>query len=42
MASNRVLETIKRLLSAETYFRSQRRTKDGEPKAPAPDAKSQS
>ncbi len=41
MASNRYLETIKRLLSAETYFRSHETDKEREPKAPAPEDKSQ-
>ncbi|HYB38249.1 MAG TPA: hypothetical protein VEF72_22650 [Mycobacterium sp.] len=41
MADNRYLEAIKRLLSAETYFRSREKAKEPEPKTPAPEDKSQ-
>jgi hypothetical protein len=40
MASNRYLEAIKRLLGAETYFRSHKKATELEPKAPAPEDKS--
>jgi hypothetical protein len=41
MASNRYLEAIKRLLSAETYFRSRDKAEKREPKASGPENKSQ-
>ena len=39
MANNRYLEAIKRLLSAETYFRSRQEAKEREPQHPAPKEK---
>jgi len=39
MASNRYLEAIKRLLSAETYFRLHQKAEKREPKPPAPEDK---
>jgi hypothetical protein len=41
MASNRYLEAIKRLLSAETYFRSHGKAEKHEPKASGPENKTQ-
>jgi hypothetical protein len=41
MASKRYLEAIKRLLSAETYFRSRDKAEKREPKAAVPENKSQ-
>lgn len=35
MANNRYLEVVKRLLSAEMYFRSRRHETNGEPQRPA-------
>jgi hypothetical protein len=40
MANNRYLEVIKRLLSAETYFRLREEAKEREPERPAPEDKS--
>jgi hypothetical protein len=40
MTNNRCLEAIKRLLRAETYFRSRGEAKKGEPEPPAPEDKS--
>jgi hypothetical protein len=40
MASNRYLETLKRLLRAETYFRSHQKAEKREPKPPAAEDKS--
>ena len=40
MASDRYLETIKRLLSAETYFRSLQKAETREPEPLAPEDKS--
>ena len=40
MASDRYLETIKRLLSAETYFRSRQKAETREPEPLAPEDKS--
>ncbi len=39
MTTNRFLEAIKRLLSAETYFRSRKETGKHEPEPPAPEDK---
>ncbi|WP_272888012.1 hypothetical protein [Candidatus Mycolicibacterium alkanivorans] len=39
MTTNRYLEALKRLLSAETYFRSRRETEKHEPEPPAPEDK---
>lgn len=36
MANNRYLEVVKRLLSAEMYFRSRRHETNGEPPRPTP------
>ena len=37
MTSNRFLEGIKRLLAAETYFRSREKAEEREPERPAPE-----
>ncbi len=41
MANNRYLGAIKRLLSAESYFRSREKANEREPKTPGPEDKSQ-
>lgn len=41
MANNRYLEVIKRLLSAETYFRSREEAQEREPEQPGPEEKPQ-
>ena len=40
MTNNRYLEAIKRLLSAETYFRSRHKAEKREPQPPPPEDKS--
>jgi len=40
MTTNRYLEALKRLLSAETYFRSRQRTEKRESEPPVPEDKS--
>ena len=40
MTNNRYLEAIKRLLRAETYFRSRQEAEKREPESPAPEDKS--
>ena len=37
--TNRYLEAIKRLLKAETYFRSRQQAEEREPESPAPEDK---
>jgi hypothetical protein len=39
MTTNRYLEALKRLLRAETYFRSRQQAQKHEPKSPAPEDK---
>ena len=41
MANNRYLEIIKRLLTAETYFRSREEANEREQERPGPDEKPQ-
>ncbi len=41
MANNRYLEIIKRLLTAETYFRSREEAEEHEQERPGPDEKPQ-
>jgi hypothetical protein len=41
MASNRYLEVIKRLLSAETYSRLREEAREREPERPGPEQKPQ-
>ncbi|HUO37310.1 MAG TPA: hypothetical protein VMU34_05455 [Mycobacterium sp.] len=40
MTTNRYLEALKRLLRAETYFRSRQQAQKPEPEPPAPEDKS--
>ncbi|HYB39001.1 MAG TPA: hypothetical protein VEF72_26910 [Mycobacterium sp.] len=40
MTTNRYLEAIRRLLRAETYFRSRQKAEKPEPELPAPEDKS--
>jgi hypothetical protein len=40
MTTNRYLEALKRLLRAETYFRSRQKAEKGEPEPPVPEDKS--
>ncbi len=41
MAKNRYIEAIKRLLTAETYFRWRQEAKEREPERPGPEEKPQ-